>query len=37
MAIEKEKAEEETTYLSKELQDLWVGFATQKDNMKADY
>ena len=37
MAIEKEKAKKETTQLRRELQDLWVGLATQKDNLKANY
>ena len=37
MATEKEKAKEETSRIKWELQDLRVGFATQKKELEDDY
>lgn len=37
MVVEKEKAEDETTRLRWELQDLQAGFATQNEDLEMDY
>ena len=34
---EKEKTEEETARLRQKLQDLWAGFATQKEDLEVNY
>ena len=34
---EKEKTEEETAGLRQKLQDLWAGFATQKEDLEVNY
>ena len=37
MAAEKEKVEEETVRLRRELQDFCVGFSTQEEDLEVDY
>ncbi|KAJ9684588.1 hypothetical protein PVL29_016853 [Vitis rotundifolia] len=37
MVIEKEKVEEKTTRLRRELQDLRAGFAAKKEDLEANY
>ena len=37
MEVSKKKIEEETERLKQELQDLQVGFATQKEQLEAEY
>ena len=37
IAAENEKDKEEVVQLRWELQNLWAGFATQKEDLEADY